>query len=249
MENKNNIHQRGYTTSTFIIVIVSFAVILVSASLANFLHQNSFARSEITNKNNTSPASSAAIQPQLKGLISQCTVTESTVQGPEYLPGSPVKQGKDFANELPGQRLILTGKVLDANCKPVQGAVLDFWQTNSTGDYDYKGYNLRGKIVSDKDGNYVLHTVYPERLVISNDTARPAHIHVIAGIPGQPLVTTQVYFEDQPKDSALKDSLITIPINATNGTKIANFDFVVEDYRGFDISQGLTGNPTLGTLD
>lgn len=238
----------GYNTCTRIIAIMSFTVLLVLVSITNLPQQHSLAQTEITNKNNTSPASSAAIQPQLKGLISQCALTESTVQGPEYLPGAPVKQGKDFADELPGQRLILMGTVLDTNCEPVQGAVLDLWQTNSTGEYDYKGYNLRGKIVTDEDGNYVLHTVYPERLVISNDTARPAHIHVIAGVPGQPLVTTQVYFEDQPKDSALKDSLITIPVIAANGTKIANFDFVVEDYRGFDISQGLAGNPTIGAI-
>ncbi len=33
-----------------------------------------------------------------------------------------------------------------------------------------------------------------------------------------------------------------------NGTQKANFDFVVEDYRGFDISRGLTENPTIGVL-
>ena len=38
----------------------------------------------------------------------------------------------------------------------MQGAVLDIWQSNSSGDYDYTGFNLRGKIVTDKDGNYVL---------------------------------------------------------------------------------------------
>ena len=129
-------------------------------------------------------------------------------------------------------------------CKPVQGAVIDLWQTNSTGDYDYKGFNLRGKIVTDKDGNYVLNTVYPESLVLSNIT-RPSHIHVIVGVPGQPLITTQIYFEDQPKDAYLKDSLIVKPVTDANGTKTAHFDFLIEDYTGFDISKGIAGNPTL----
>jgi len=132
-------------------------------------------------------------------------------------------------------------------CKPVQGAVLDIWQTNSTGDYDYKGFNLRGKIVTDKDGNYVLDTIYPESLQLSNIT-RPSHIHVIVGIPGQPLITTQIYFEDQPEDSYLKDSLIVKPVTDANGTKIAHFNFLVEDYRGFDISKGIAGNPTIGFI-
>ena len=65
---------------------------------------------------------------------------------------------------------------------------------------------------------------------------------------GQPLITTQVYFEDQPNDAYLKDSLIVKPVTDANGTKIAHFDFLVEDYRGFDISKGIAGNPTIGFL-
>ena len=80
-------------------------------------------------------------------------------------------------------------------CKPLQGAVLDVWQTNSTGDYDYKGFNLRGKIVTDKDGKYVLDTIYPVRLLMDGNLTRPSHIHVMVGIPGQPIITTQVYFD------------------------------------------------------
>jgi len=33
-----------------------------------------------------------------------------------------------------------------------------------------------------------------------------------------------------------------------NGTKIAHFDFLVEDFRGFDISKGIAGNPTIGFI-
>ena len=72
---------------------------------------------------------------------------------------------------------------------------------------------------------------------------RPSHLHVIVGVPGQPLVTTQIYFE-RLADSALKDSLIVIPVTLENGTKIAHFDFLVEDFTGFDISKGLRDNPT-----
>ena len=81
------------------------------------------------------------------------------------MAGAPFRQGQDFAKGLQGQRLELSERVLNmAICKPVQGAVLDLWQTNPSGDYDYKGFNLRGKIVTDKDGKYVLDTIYPARL-------------------------------------------------------------------------------------
>jgi len=229
--------------STVAAIIVLSVLTMLSFTL--LLSQFSFTQAGTTN---TNPTPSSAQSSQVKGVITPCNVTESTVQGPEYKPNPPVKQGQDFAQGIPGERLLLSGKVLNhMTCKPVQGAVLDIWQTNSTGDYDYKGFNLRGKIVTDKDGNYVLNTVYPESLQLRNIT-RPSHIHVIVGVPGQPLITTQVYFEDQPEDSYLKDSLIVKPVTDANGTKIAHFNFLVEDYRGFDISKGIAGNPTIGFI-
>ena len=179
-------------------------------------------------------------------MITPCNVTESTLQGPEYIANPPIREGQAFAEGIEGERLLLSGRVINVmTCKPVEGAVLDIWQSNSSGDYDYTGFNLRGKIVTDKDGNYVLNTVYPERLRGEGNMTRPSHIHVIVGVPGQPLVTTQIYFESLP-DSAIKDSLIVIPDTLQNGTKIAHFDFTVEDFRGFDISKGLRDNPTIG---
>ena len=200
--------------------------------------QSSFAQT--TNINQTSTA--------VESLPPLCKpFTESTGQGPEYKAGSPIREGQDFAEGLQGQRLELSGKVLNAlTCEPVQGAVLDIWHTNSSGEYDYKGFDLRGKIVTDKDGKYVLNTIYPERY--PGNITRPNHIHVFVGVPGQPIITTDLYLVDQPRDYDVKDSLIIRPVNDVNGTKIANFDFVVEDYRGFDISKGLTGNPTLGAV-
>ena len=239
-ETKTKLKKRKLKTVAIIVLSV-----LTMLSFTLLLPQFSFAQAAITNTNQTP---SSAQSSQVKGVITPCNVTEPTVQGPEYTANPPVRQGQDFAQGIPGERLVLSGKVLNhMTCKPVQGAVLDIWQTNSTGDYDYKGFNLRGKIVTDKDGNYVLNTVYPESLQLGNIT-RPSHIHVIVGVPGQPLITTQVYFEDQPNDAYLRDSLIVKPVTDANGTKIAHFDFLVEDYRGFDISKGIAGNPTIGLL-
>jgi protocatechuate 3,4-dioxygenase beta subunit len=226
-------------SATTVVTILSFTLLLTYVTFVTST-QTPFAQT--TNTNQTSTA-------QPKVLTFPCKLTESTVQGPEYKPGAPSKQGQDFAEGLQGQRLELSGRVLNmATCKPVQGALLDLWQTNSSGDYDYKGFNLRGKIVTDKDGKYVLDTIYPIRLQLDGNITRPSHIHVIVGVPGQPMITTQVYFEGQPRDFAVKDTLITKPVTDANGTQKANFDFVVEDYRGFDASKGLAGNPTIGVL-
>jgi hypothetical protein len=55
---------------------------------------------------------------EVKGVITPCNVTESTVQGPEYKAKPPVKQGQEFAKGIPGERLLLSGKVLNhMTCK------------------------------------------------------------------------------------------------------------------------------------
>ena len=249
LETENKFQRNKITTTLAILTILSFVILLTTSMTFIRLPQSTFAQTANTNINYPSTTTVGQSSSQVKGVITPCNVTESTLQGPEYKAGPPLRQGQDFAKGIPGQKLIVTGKVLNVmNCKPVQGAVIDIWQTNSTGDYDYKGYNLRGKIVTDKDGNYALNTVYPARIHGENNMTRPSHIHVIIGVPEQPSITTQVYFENQPKDSALKESLIAIPVTSANGTKISHFNFGIEDYRGFDISKGLAGNPTLDVI-
>jgi protocatechuate 3,4-dioxygenase beta subunit len=199
--------------------------------------------SKIGTKNVTLP-----LRPQTP-LISQCNTTEPTMQGPEYKPGSPLRQGQNFANGLSGPRLELTGKVIsNFDCKPVKGAVLDVWQADANGNYDNKGYNLRGKIVTDKDGKYVLDTIYPGHLHTEDTNVRTSPslspIHIMVGVPGQPLLTTQIYFENQSKDGGIKNPLITRQVVNSIGTRIANFDFIIEDYRGLATSINTNTNPS-----
>ena len=185
------------------------------------------------NKSSTSGTKNVTLSGRSQtSQLPQCNTTEPTIQGPEYKSGAPLKQGQGFAKGLSGARLELTGRVLSAiDCKPVQGAVLDVWQADANGNYDNKSYNLRGKIVTDKAGKYVVDTIYPGRLHTGSTILSPSLIHVMVGIPGQPILTTQIYFENQSRDTAIKDSLVTKTVVDSNGTKIANFDFVVEDYR------------------
>jgi protocatechuate 3,4-dioxygenase beta subunit len=86
---------------------------------------------------------------------------------------------------------------------------------------------IRSKLVTDKDGNYVLNTVYPVRLQGPNEMTRPSHIHVIVGVPGQPLITTQVYFENQPKDSLLSQVKFTCDIFLA----IESLSLTAQDYK------------------
>lgn len=157
-----------------------------------------------------------------------CKLTESNIEGPFYKEGAPFKQV--LREGLEGERLVLTGKVLSESCEPIQGAVLDFWQANSNGAYDNEGFTLRGKIKTDKDGQYLLDTIIPKEYGQVN-AVRPSHIHVKVGIPSQSILTTQLYFEGDPyneSDPFVVPSLI-MKVTEENRTKKANFDFVIKD--------------------
>ncbi len=49
---------------------------------------------------------------------------------------------KTLGYDLAGERLVLSGKVLDVLCEAVEDVVLYFWQTFSSRDYDNLGYIL-----------------------------------------------------------------------------------------------------------
>jgi protocatechuate 3,4-dioxygenase beta subunit len=148
----------------------------------------------------------------------ECLPTENNIEGPYYTAGAPAWQLPD---NLPGERLSITGRVVNQDCEPMPGAVLDFWQTDSAGVYDNTGYTLRGTIVAGDDGSYRLDTIVPGKY-----ETRPAHIHVKVWASGEELLTTQLYVINNDKDEFVKDSLIIEP-REQDGAKAASFDFVV----------------------
>lgn len=230
---KHRLKRRLTMTPVTAVLTIFYCILLITCVTFINLSETSFAQSTNTNKTST------GLQPQPNGSTS-CKLTESAAKGAEYKAGAPFKQGKDFAKGLHGERIELSGSVLKlAGCNPVQGAILEIWQTNSSGDYDDKGFNLRGKIQTDKDGKYVLNTIIPGRLHLSDNTNRPSHIHVMVGIPDQPIITTQLYFDVQPRDYDMdvEDVLIPKLVSDSDGTKIMHFDFVVEYYRQLDTTK------------
>lgn len=148
----------------------------------------------------------------------KCDPTENNIEGPYYRAGAPSWQ---LPADMPGIGLTITGRVLDQDCKPVRGAVLDFWQADSRGEYDNVGYTLRGTVEAGDDGSYELLTVQPGKY-----ETRPAHIHVKVWSEGEELLTTQLYIINNDRDELVKDSLIIEP-QERNGTRAASFDFVV----------------------
>lgn len=153
-------------------------------------------------------------------------LTAANTEGPYYSPGAPTRASL-LEPGMPGTRLILTGRVLTPNCRPIPGAVLDFWQANAAGEYDNVGYTLRGKQSADAEGHYRLETVLPGEY-----PGRTPHIHVKVGAPGGPALTTQIYFAGQPgneTDSIILPSLITELRSDQAGGLTAEFNFVLAE--------------------
>jgi protocatechuate 3,4-dioxygenase beta subunit len=53
------------------------------------------------------------------------------------------------------------GVVLTRACRPVAGARADPWQAADNGEYDNKGFRLRGHVLTDAEGLYAFRTIMP----------------------------------------------------------------------------------------
>jgi catechol 1,2-dioxygenase len=158
--------------------------------------------------------------------------TESTVLGPFYVPGAPVRgYGESIALEPAGDPAWVHGRVLSVGGEPIAGAELDVWQNGdnrlyAVQDPDAPEEHLRGRFTTREDGSYAFVAVRPVPYTIPDDGPvgamlgatgrhpwRPAHIHMIVRAPGHRTVATHVFdrgseFLDSDAVFAVKPSLL-----------------------------------------
>jgi protocatechuate 3,4-dioxygenase beta subunit len=147
--------------------------------------------------------------------------TPQQTEGPFFTPDSPERKSLlDPAVE--GTALVVAGTVLATDCTPVAGALLDFWHADASGEYDNEGYRLRGHQFADARGRYRLKTIEPGLY-----TGRTRHIHVKAQAPDGPILTTQLYFPDEPGNASdgIFDPALVMSMPEAGS---ARFDFVLE---------------------
>jgi protocatechuate 3,4-dioxygenase beta subunit len=149
--------------------------------------------------------------------------TIEQTEGPFYTPETPERRSL-LEPDLPGTRLVVSGYVYDTACKPIPGALLDFWHCDDAGVYDNDGYRLRGHQFADDEGRFELETVVPGVY-----TGRTRHIHVKAQAPNQPVLTTQLYFPDEPGNAqdGIFDPSLVMDVEETDEGQIAFFTFVL----------------------
>jgi protocatechuate 3,4-dioxygenase beta subunit len=126
-----------------------------------------------------------------------CELTPADIEGPFYLPDSPERSDLDTLGD-DGVGLALSGLVSDAGCSSLADVIVEVWHADPSGAYDNGGtYNYRGWVRTGADGVYAFSTLIPGRYPNAG-TLRPAHIHIKLWRDGVELLTTQLYFEDDP---------------------------------------------------
>jgi protocatechuate 3,4-dioxygenase beta subunit len=169
-------------------------------------------------------AGSVLLEPTPAVADNDLEVTPSETLGPAFAPNSPVKN--DFREPgVTGVSVSLTGFVLDRKGKPIKGALLDFWHADAEGQYDFNGFRCRGHQFTEATGRYELRTILPGLY-----PGRTRHYHVrLQAAPG-PLLTTQLYFPDEPRNTSdflfRRDLLLNV--RDTPPGRTANFNFVLQ---------------------
>lgn len=151
-------------------------------------------------------------------------VTVRQTEGPFFKPRSP-RRSDLLEPGVTGSHMAISGFVLTRSCKPVANALLDLWHADGTGEYDNTGFRCRGHQFTDGEGRYRFVTVRPARY-----PGRTPHFHLKVQAANRPVLTTQLYFPDEPgnaRDPIFRKELVMRL--AGGGTPSgARFDFVLD---------------------
>ncbi|HHW34448.1 MAG TPA: protocatechuate 3,4-dioxygenase subunit beta [Paracoccus solventivorans] len=158
---------------------------------------------------------SVARSPRLSLISLQGSMSEIT--GPTFGHGDISAIDNDLIKNYAkdgdpiGERIIVHGRVLDENARPVPNTLVEVWQANAGGRYRHKkdsylapidpNFGGCGRTITDDNGYYFFRTIkpgaYPWRNWVNN--WRPAHIHVsVFGHAFCQRLITQLYFEGDP---------------------------------------------------
>ncbi|HSF04568.1 MAG TPA: intradiol ring-cleavage dioxygenase [Methylomirabilota bacterium] len=149
--------------------------------------------------------------------------TPTQTAGPYFKPNSPPRTSL-LEPGMPGRRIVIEGSVLTTDCRPISRALVDFWQADDRGEYDNAGYRLRGHQFTDDGGRYRLETIVP-----GHYPGRTRHLHVKVQAPNGPVLTTQLYFPDEPankRDGIFAPELM-MKIRDADAGQLATFNFVL----------------------
>ena len=135
----------------------------------------------------------------------------SPVYGDEDLAELDHDLTRQHAGEPQGERIVVSGRVLEQDGRPVPNALVEIWQTNAGGRYRHEGdrhpapldpnFSGAGRTLTDDEGRYEFVTIKPGAYPWKNhpNAWRPAHIHFsLFGRTFSSRLVTQMYFPGDP---------------------------------------------------
>jgi catechol 1,2-dioxygenase len=148
--------------------------------------------------------------------------TPRAIEGPLYVPGAPVSEFETRLDngQMKGEVFVMEGVVRDTDGNPLPHATIDVWHANEHGRYSHfdpsqEDFNLRRRIIADKNGCYRFRSILPPGYAIPPDSPtsdlfellgrhgnRPAHIHFLISASEKRALTTQVNI---PGDTYIDD--------------------------------------------
>ncbi len=169
--------------------------------------------------------------------------THPDILGPFWASGAPFR-GKVTPPRAPGEPLVMRGRIWShIHKKPIANALLDVWQADHKGIYDFQtserpaprtslpnarnfsggkqpaktDFKNRIRLITDEEGYYEYETIKPAAYGVGNST-RPSHIHYMVQAKGHAPVITQCYFKGDPhiaKDPWASKSPLIIDLQKT----------------------------------
>jgi len=173
------------------------------------------------------------------------TLSELTGPGPAISAVTPedadLTRNAKTGGEAIGQRIIMTGRVLDDHGNPIPNTLLEIWQANAAGRYLHKrdqwpgpldpNFLGMGRCLTNADGVYRFLTIRPGAYPWKNhpNAWRPAHIHFSLFGPSMlSRLVTQMYFPDDPLH-AIDPVMSSLPTEAARQRLIATYDHNVTE--------------------
>jgi protocatechuate 3,4-dioxygenase beta subunit len=169
-----------------------------------------------------------------------CQLLKDSHEGP-YFTCSP-SVGKAIAPQESGQPLTLAIRLIDSDCQPIEGGVVDVWACNALGYYSGYGNSpderppmvkaivlghfkpdteqrfCRGALKTDADGIAEFDTVYPGFYY-----GQPIHMHMKAHVAGKNLLTTQANFPEDVNQRIMQQAPYSAPRPLERNTKSQGF--------------------------
>ncbi len=136
-----------------------------------------------------------------------------------------------------GERIVISGRLLDENARPIPNALIEIWQANSAGRYFHDiddhdapldpNFSGVGRVLTGADGAYRFLTVKPGAYPWRNhyNAWRPAHVHFsLFGLGLVQRLVTQMYFPGDPLLS-YDPMYNSIPDDRARARLVSQFDW------------------------